>query len=169
MRLHDDPGVIAGNVWACLSVPRVGDCVDGVAPPTQEVSCVIVMLEWHWCHHVHFGCSHSCAVLVGMFGWSVLIFIENGHGEQVGVVLGVSWALLSCLASQDIGVHQVKTSSSSCHTPVADGRGWISCTTWIVIMWFRYHWCSSTHCTTLRKLELQFDLKCHFYWLISIS
>ena len=43
--------------------------------------------------------------------------------EKDGVVLDVSWPLLSGLAS-GIGVHQLDTSGSSCHTPAADMIKW---------------------------------------------
>ena len=65
-------------------------CGGGVAPPNQDVGCArngtvcVLML------------SRLCCVsglLVG-FGWSV-----KRMEEQDGVVLGVSWALLSRLAS----------------------------------------------------------------------
>ena len=59
-----------------------------------------------------------CILLVAMFvDWSVKLRMGVLE-EQDGVVLGVSWPLLAYLPV--IVVHQMNTSGSSCHTPVAD-------------------------------------------------
>ena len=83
-------------------------CEGGVAPPTQEVACAIVLGVW-WngtndivCIMLSRLCCVSgnvCGLLVG-FRWSVKFSLRMGvHEEQDDVVLGESWLLPSRLAS----------------------------------------------------------------------
>ena len=76
------------------------DCEGGVAPPTQEVGCVVGVVE---CHCVPFGVVLGivCGLPVG-FRWSVerMGLLE----EQDSGVAGVFWPLPSGPASGPLNI-----------------------------------------------------------------
>ena len=115
-------------------------------------ACEWLVIVWRWCNWCcssHSGCElchyvgvcggmaltslcvfWGCAVLVAMFMdfWLAFrgkLFVENG------CPWGTGWWCSRCpgpslpVQLPVIGVHQMNTSSSSCHTPVADVLKWV--------------------------------------------
>ena len=119
-------------------------CAGGVAPPTQEVGRAIVLWVW-WSGTDVIVCilmlsrlccvsGNVCGLPVG-FRWSVKFSLRTGVlEEQDGVVFGVSWPLPSSHWSTSLPA----LGATPLQQTRLNGRGWISCTSSMSFMWFRW-------------------------------
>ena len=131
----------------CLLVKGWWLCGVGVAPPTQEVGCAIVLGVW-WKGTDLIVCilmlsrlccdsGNVCGLPVGFCGKSIFFDWEWASG----------WCYFGSPPSFRSLEYSKWTLLALAATPLQhtwlNGRGWIYCASCISSMWLGSHWCSS--------------------------